>query len=127
MTPGVALLEAGDHARQVGRRQERRGRDGDPATPARHQILRIGHDLFDVAEDALRTSQQFATGLGDRDLPRGAVHELQAQLRFELPDQEARRRLGQVQLAARRGKAARTHDLDECAELPQGDVHAAAV
>ena len=62
-------------------------------------------------------------GTRQRDVPRAAVQQLHAQIVFQLFDEGAERRLGDVHTVAGRGELPGLHDVDESAQLFQRDVH----
>ena len=124
---GMGGLEGGDGVGQQCGRHDRRGRHRDAPAAHLHQVLGAADGLLDFAQDAFRMLQEFGAGLGDRELARGPVQQLQAQLAFEFAHQQAGGGLGQVQPPRGRGETAAMHDFDERAHLAQGHIHTAAL
>ena len=79
---------------------------------------------FQILEHAWQARSQALASVGQLDLARGAVEQLQAELRLQFGDAAAHGRLRQADLAARAAEVARGGYREEHLELAQSHIHA---
>ena len=115
----MQLMEARDHQRDIDRphrvhRPERHVAGLDPA----HAIELLAR-RFELGQHTTGPRDQQVAGVGDRDPPRGAFDERQAELLLELLDLLRERGLGDVLPLRRTGEALFVGKRDQVPELAQ--------
>jgi hypothetical protein len=114
----MALVEGGEHARDVGRERRDRADRDTPAQQAGELVDGAAHRLGGRDRRA-GVDEHGGADLGRADGPRAAVEERVAELGLEALDLGADARLGDVQALGRAGEASLVGDRDEIAQLAQ--------
>jgi hypothetical protein len=118
--------QAGESLRELGE-QPGRGlvggarpvRELDRALLARREAPDVAPELVGGRQERGSTVEQERARLGELDVVRGALEQLDAQLGLQLPDLPAQRGLGDVQPLCGAREVAVLRDRDEVAETPQ--------
>ncbi len=115
----VALMEHGQGQRHVDGTHRVHRPDHHMAGSHPGERLHLGRGRLDLGQDAAGPGDQRPAGLGDRDLPRGALDEGQPDLPLEPPDLLGERRLGDVLAGRGAGEVLLLGERDEVAKLAQ--------